>query len=128
MLMYTANTPERFQVAIEAGKKMATLTKSRVMGLGILGVVYARAGERERALEIAQQLEKDAVGQPALGYYLALIRCTLGEHEVAIDWLEKVEQAGAGVLMIVAVEPTFSRLWPHPRFQALARKLGLAQS
>jgi len=128
MLMYTANTPERFQVAIEAGKRMATLTKSRVLGLGMSGVVYARAGERERALEFAQQLEKDAASHPAVGFYLALIRCTLGEDEIAIDWLERVERGGAGVLMIVAVEPTFSRLWPHPRFLALVRKLGLAQS
>ncbi len=125
ILMYCADTPERFEVAIEAGKKIATLTKSRAIGLGILGVIYARAGERERALEIARQLEEGAASEPALGYYLAMIRCALGDEEVAIEWLERAEQAGVGILIILACEPSFSRRRRMPRFQALLRKLGL---
>ena len=126
ILMYCANTPEQYQVAIEAGKKISTLTKSRTIGLGILGVVYARAGERERAFEIARQLEVEAAGEPGVGYFLAIILCTLGEEESAIDLLEKAEQAGLGILIILNCEPSFSPLWPIPRFQALLRTLGLA--
>jgi TolB-like protein/Flp pilus assembly protein TadD/predicted Ser/Thr protein kinase len=126
ILMYCANTPEQYQVAIEAGKKISTLTKSRTIGLGILGVAYARAGERERAREIARQLEVEAAGEAGVGYFLAIILCTLGEEESAIDWLEKAERAGLGILIILNCEPSFSPLWPIPRFQALLRKLGLA--
>jgi hypothetical protein len=63
---------------------------------------------------------------PALAYFLGIIRCELGEHEAAVDWLEKAEQLGLGILIILAVQPTFSPLRPLPRFQALLRRLGLA--
>jgi len=126
ILMYCADTPEHFPVAIEAGKKIATLTKSRAIGLGILGAIYARAGERDRALDIARQLEEDATSEPAVGYYLAMIYCALGENlDMAVQWLERAEQSGLGILIIVACEPSFSPLRPLPRFQALLGKLGL---
>ncbi|HYA48003.1 MAG TPA: hypothetical protein VEE87_00380, partial [archaeon] len=126
ILMYCADTPERCWVAIDAGKKIATLTKNRVMGLGMLGVVCAHAGERERALEIARQLEEDAAKDSAVGYYLAMIRCALGDGEAAVEWLERTEQVGLGILIILATEPRFAPLRPLPRFQALLRRLGLA--
>jgi len=125
ILMYCANTPERCKVGIEGGKKIATLTKSKA-AQGMLGVIYARMGERDRALEIVRQLEAEADNEPAVGYYVALTRCTLGEKDEAIEWLERAEQSGLGLLIVVAVEPSFSPLRPVPRFQALLRKLGLA--
>ena len=126
ILMYCANTPERFEVAIDAGKKIVSLTKSKSVGMGILGAIYARAGERERALEIVRHIETVAPGEPGLGYYVAMIRCALGELDVAVEWLEKAEQAGVGILIIIACEPSFHPLLPLPRFQTLLRKLGLA--
>ena len=126
ILMYCVNTPERLKMAIEAGKKIASLIKSKAIGSGVLGVAYARAGERESALEIVRQLEVEASSESAVAYYLGTIYCTLGEEEKAIQWLERAEQAGLGILIILACEPTFSRLWPIPRFQALLRRLGLA--
>jgi eukaryotic-like serine/threonine-protein kinase len=125
ILLYCADTPERYQVAIESGKKMALLSKTKLRGLGMLGVIYAGMGDRENALEIAADLEADVAHDSAFAYYLAMIRCALGEEDVAIQWLEKAEEAGLGVLMIVGCEPKFSRLRPFPRFQALLRKLGL---
>jgi len=125
ILLYCADTPERCPVAIDAGNKIATLTKSKLAGQGMLGVMYARAGERERAAEIARQIEPGAASEPAFALYMAMIRGALGEQEVAVEWLEKAEQAGIGLLVILAVEPAFAVLRPLPRFQALLRKLGL---
>ena len=123
ILMYCADTPERCQVALEAGKKMATLTKSRAIGM--LGVIYARKGERDRASEIARQLEESAPGDAAVGYYLGMIRCVLGEPEAAVRALEQAERGTLGLLIILAVEPTFAPLRTVPRFQALLNRLGL---
>ena len=126
ILMYCADTPERCQVALAAGEKLGTLTKSKLVGQGMLGLIYARMGEIDRAREFVAQLESGTATEPLLAYYVALIRCALGEDEVAIEWLEKAEQTGLGLLTILAVEPSFSRLRPMQRFQALLRKLGLA--
>ncbi len=123
ILMYCADAPERHQESIAAGKKIRSLTRSKFGGLGILGMAYARAGERERAIEIVRQLEHDA--EPGSAYFLGFIMATLGEKEAAIDWLEKAEQATLGILIILHCEPSFSPLWPIPRFQALLRRLGL---
>jgi serine/threonine protein kinase/Flp pilus assembly protein TadD len=126
IVMYCADTPERYNVALDAGRKITTLTKSKAVGQGLLGVIYARMGNREQAVEIARQLEAEAANEPAVGYYVAMIRCTLGETDGAIQWLERAEEAGLGLLIILAVEPSFSPLRPIPRFQTLLRKLGLA--
>jgi serine/threonine protein kinase/Flp pilus assembly protein TadD len=126
MLMYCADRPERFQYAIAAGKRIAGLTKGGLQGLGVLGVVYARAGERERALEIARQFEHEAGQDTTLAYWLGFMYCALGNHETAVDWLEKAEQSGLGVSMVLGCEPSFDPLRPLPRFQTLLRKLGLA--
>jgi serine/threonine protein kinase/Flp pilus assembly protein TadD len=126
ILMYCADTPERCQVAIEAGKKIATLTKSPAIGIGMLGVIYARAGERERAVDIARQLEERATADSASGYYLAMIYSVLDEGEAAVRWLEQAEGGGLGILIVIGVEPTFAPLRTLPGFQALLRRLGLA--
>jgi Flp pilus assembly protein TadD len=126
ILLYCATTPERCRLAIEFGKKIATLTKSKLAGQGMLGALYARAGERELAEELARQIEAEAANEPAFAVYLAMIRCALGEKEAAVQWLESAERAGMGFLIIIAVEPTFAPLRPLPQFQALLRKLGLA--
>jgi hypothetical protein len=74
---------------------------------------------------IVREFEESPVPEPGLGYYIGLIFTLLGEHEKAIEWLEKAEQAQLGLLMIVGVEPSFSSLRAAPRFQALLRRLGL---
>lgn len=80
-------------------------------------------GSRARDRQTTRSL---ADNEPAVGYYVGLTRCTLGEKDEAIEWLERAEQSGLGLLIVVAVEPSFSPLRPVPRFQALLRKLGLA--
>jgi TolB-like protein/Flp pilus assembly protein TadD len=125
IMMYCANNAQRYAAAIEAGKFLAAQTKNKGVGQGLLGVIYARMGESERAREIVAELEQEAAANPTVDYYVALISCALGDDENAIDWLEKAEQAGLGILIIIACEPSFHRLRPYPRFQALLKKLGL---
>ncbi len=125
--VYCADTPQRCQTAIE-GVKEVVGTKSKMAAQGIMGVLYARAGERERASELARQIEPEAANEPVLAFYMGMIRCALGEDEAAIQWLEHAEQLGIGGLIILAVEPSFARLRPFSQFQALLRKLGLLQT
>ncbi len=126
MVIYCADTPERVPVGIAAAQKIIALSKHGTKASGGLGVVYARAGEREHAAEIAGKLEQEAASDASFGYWLGLINCGLGDLDVAVHWLEKAEQTGLGILIILACEPCFSALWPLPRFQALLHRLGLA--
>ena len=124
ILMYVAKTPEQCRGAIEDVKRVVFPSRSGQTA-GVLGVLYARLGERDKALEIAAQLEGAASSAPAAAYLLALIHCLLRNLEVAIDWLERAEQAGAGLLIILNCEPTLTPLRALPRFQALLKRLGL---
>lgn len=112
-------------MAIEAVKGFSTLSESKLAGQGAMAVVYARMGDRERALGMARQLQGEAANSPALAYYLGALHCELGEAETAIEWLERAEEKRLGLLTILACDPIFKRLRPVPRFQALLRRLGL---
>jgi tetratricopeptide (TPR) repeat protein len=61
-------------------------------------ILYARLGERDKALEIAARLEELESSEPAAAYMLGLIHCLLGNLELAVEWLERLEQAGSGTL------------------------------
>lgn len=127
ILMYVAKTPERCRHAIEKIQKIAGLTRSgQHASAGVLGVLYARLGKREKALEIAARLENIVSAEHAAAYILALIHCLLGNLEVAVDWLETAEQGGAGLLIILACEPTLAPLRGLSRFQLLLKRLGLS--
>ena len=127
ILMYVAKTPERCRHAIEKIQKIAGLTRSgQHASAGVLGVLYARLGERDKALEIAARLEDVVAAEHAAAYILALIHCLLGNLEVAVDWLEAAEQGGAGLLIILSCEPTLAPLRALPRFQLLLKRLGLS--
>jgi hypothetical protein len=95
----------------------------------MIGGIYARAGEHDRAREIIRELKQEAGVDPSLGYWIAFILAALGEElETAVEWLERAEQAGLGILIILACEPWFFPLHPLPRFQTLLKKLGLVQA
>ncbi len=104
ILIYCASNSERGLEAIEEAKKVSLASKSAAMGKGILGFAHAKAGDREQAAGIIRELEQIQVQEPGLGYYVGMICALLGEHEKAIVWLERAEQAKLGLLMIVGVE------------------------
>ena len=126
ILLYCASTPEKCRIAIKSAKRISTLSESRYAGQGAMAVIYARMGERERAMELARQLEGEAASVPGPAYYLGALHCALGEEETAIQWLERAEEKKLGLLMIIGCDPIFKPLRPNPRFQALLRKLGLS--
>jgi len=126
ILMYVAKTPEHCRRAIEDVKRIAGLTRSgQTASSGVLGVLYARLGERDKALEIAARLEEVVSSEPAAAYILGLIHCLLGNLELAVEWLERLEQAGTGTYIVLGCEVSFSPLRALPRFQSLLKQLGL---
>jgi len=127
IVMYVANTPERARGAIDEAKRMAALSKGGVVPTyGSLGVLYARSGDREGALEIAAKLENALKTEPAAAYFLGLIHCLLGNLETAIDWMEHLERAGVGTYIVLGCEISFAPLRSVPRFLALLQRLGLS--
>jgi serine/threonine-protein kinase len=64
-------------------------------------------------------------GDPYSQWRIAALYADLGEHDQAIDWLERAYESHYGFMMYVKVFPDFYRLHDEPRFRALLEKMGL---
>ena len=93
--------------------------------LGALGHAYARLGETGRALEILDQIK--ASPSPRTGaFYVAQVYTGLGDNDKALDWLERGYERHVRWLPHINVSPFFEPVRSEPRFQALLKKMGLA--
>ena len=59
-------------------------------------------------------------------YHFAYVHTGLGEHDAAIDWLERAYEQRAGAVYGIKGSFLFADLRGHPRFVALLRKMNLA--
>jgi len=88
--------------------------------IALLGGAYAAAGDRAKAEDILAELQRGYVG--ALD--LATVFTPLGEHDRALDALERARSERNALLWVRLYFPDHLPLRPHPRWQALAARLG----
>jgi serine/threonine-protein kinase len=90
-----------------------------------LGFAHGRAGQRDEArqtLDELRELSRTRYVSPMLG---ALIALGMGEHNQALDWLEKAYEERAQMISELNAEPAFDPLRTDPRFADLLRRVGL---
>ncbi len=102
-----------FQSAIELSNKAP-------LYLSALGHAYGVAGMREEALQILEELQQAAYPSP---YNLAIVHLGLGDHEQAIDWLEKAYEARNSHLVYINRGPKFDPLRENERFKSLLERI-----
>jgi TolB-like protein/Tfp pilus assembly protein PilF len=93
--------------------------------LGFLGHAYGLAGQREKALEILEELEDLSKRTYVPPYSIALIYAALGETSDTFEWLEKAYAADNEWLNWLKVAPEVDSLRSDPRFTELLKKLDL---
>jgi serine/threonine protein kinase/tetratricopeptide (TPR) repeat protein len=111
--------------SIRAYETLTKLMGRSAFALGHLGCAYATAGrisEARNLLKELQELDRKTYVGP---YSFALIYYALGEIDKAIDFFEKMVDARDSFFLHLGVNPAFSPLRSHPRFQALLRKMNL---
>jgi serine/threonine protein kinase len=88
-----------------------------------LGNAYALAGRRSEALQIANEIE----GKPGshVDFGLGVIYAVLGDVDQSLRWLEKAYQTRDSYMPWIGVEPVLAGLRADPRFQNLARRIGV---
>jgi serine/threonine-protein kinase len=91
-----------------------------------LGEAYAMAGMADRAREILRQLTDESRTRYVAPYHLAYVHTGLGRYDEAMDCLERAFQQRGGAIYGVKGSFLFEALRPHPRFQALLRRMRLA--
>jgi len=95
------------------------------MWLGQLAQAHGMVGSRDRAREILHQLEQRALTAWVSPYNFAYAYTGLGDHERAMDWLERAVATRTGPVYGLRGTFLFRPLRGHPRFQALLRQMKL---
>jgi len=117
--------PEEGIASIE---KAVRLSSESTLYLAQLGQAYARVGRTEQAREIQRRLEVLQQQRYVSPYHMAYVHAGLGEDERALDWLEAAYEQRAGGIFGIKGSFLFAHLRQHPRFQALLRKMKLADA
>lgn len=115
----------RYPEAIAAFQKGIEKLGGSLITSRDLAHAYGLAGEREQAQAILDQLNELARQQYVPPIYQAIIHLGLGEHERALDWLERAYEDRSYWLAFLKIDPRFDRLRGVPRFQRLLKKIGL---
>jgi TolB-like protein/DNA-binding winged helix-turn-helix (wHTH) protein/Tfp pilus assembly protein PilF len=107
-----------FQRAIELSGHTAAFDSN-------LAYVYAVSGRKEEATRILEDLEARQDQNASAAANIALIYVGLGEHDLAMDWLNKAYEARFNPSILL--RPVFDTLRFDARFQDLLRRIGLPQ-
>ena len=95
--------------------------------LGLTGIARTRAlmGQQTEARRMLDELSELGRTSYVPAATLAAIHVALGEHELAIEQLERGVEERAIILMWLGSEPHWDPLRTHPRFPALLARVGL---
>lgn len=91
-----------------------------------LGEMLALAGKVDEARDVLRQMEARAASGFVTPYHFAFVYTGLGEHERALDLLERAFDERGGAIYGLKGSFLFAPLRSHPRFQALLARMNLA--
>src|SRR5579872_356982 len=117
---------EEVAAGIASLEHAVALAPGSTLFLSQLGEAWAMAGNMERAREILKQLRQRAAREFVSPYHLAYVYTGLGEADAAMDCLELAFEQRSGAIYGIKGSFLFRNLRPHPRFQALLRRMNLA--
>ena len=115
----------RYEEAAGAYEKVHSASAGHAAPLAGLGHLLAATGRREEALAILAQLLEMASQTYLSPIWPAMVHAGLGQHEEALECLEKAGAERDIWLVWLKTEPRFDVLREEPRFQQLLLKVGL---
>jgi len=84
---------------------------------------YARAGQRDTAVKLLEEIKRPPAGQFVPPYDIALIYAALGDDQQALDWLERGYRERDATMVNLRHDMRFDRLARNPRFVALVARM-----
>jgi TolB-like protein/DNA-binding winged helix-turn-helix (wHTH) protein/Tfp pilus assembly protein PilF len=120
---YTAK--QDYQAAISEFQWVLAANKGDLWATSGLAWTYALAGQRRKTEAILRDMLHGATNSEDLTLQLAIVYAALGENDQAFAWLERAYQRREGGLILFNVGLEFQSLHLDPRFDDLARRLGL---
>jgi tetratricopeptide (TPR) repeat protein len=111
---------DMYNEAIETHKKGLAISPEWESGLG---VAYARAGQREKALEVAAELKKNNDKWYTWG--IADIYTALGDYEKAIYWIEEAYKWRHDFAPYFKYYAAYRPLYNDPRFKEIISRINI---
>jgi tetratricopeptide (TPR) repeat protein len=106
-------------------RNAVSIAPESTLYLAQLGQALTRVGRTDEAREVLRRLEELSRLRYVSPYHMAYVHTGLGEHEQAMDWLERAYEERAGGVFGMKGSFLFAPLRSHPRFRALLRKMNL---
>lgn len=124
-ILYTYQN--RYDEALELFLKVKVLeTAFPENPLFLLGVVYGKTGQTEKAREMLAELHKLAEKRPGVWGGIANVYIALGEKDKAFEYMEKSIKEREHFGYLLKVNPFYDPLRDDPRFEELLRRVNLA--
>jgi adenylate cyclase len=114
---------EADQEAVHLINKYLEVNPNEARAYSLGASPLARLGEREHSKQWSEQAIALAPNDPVILYNAACNLAQLGEHDSALDGLERSIAAGVAVSDWIKHDPDFESLRDHPRFQAIVRRI-----
>jgi adenylate cyclase len=111
-----------YSKAIEEFRVAQTMETQPII-TAYLGYAYARNGQKDKAMEMLNELNQLAGRRFVTPFCQALVYLGLRDDSKAIDWLEKAYEGRSVWVGWLKVEPIYDGLRSDPRFQALYKKM-----
>jgi eukaryotic-like serine/threonine-protein kinase len=115
----------RYELAISAGEKGVNLSGGSPMMRAALAHTYGEAGKASEARQVLSDLTELAEHKYVSPHFCAGIHIGLGEYDRALDCLEKSYEEHCHWLIYLHIDPSMDALRGSPRFQDLAKRVGL---
>lgn len=108
-----------YDIALAAFDRAERTSGGNVKSLAFRAHALARMGRAEEARAVIAALESRSRERYVPPYATALIYVGLGEHDAALEWLERAFEARDIHLVFTTVDPRWDPLRNDPRFQSL---------
>ncbi|MGH9769350.1 MAG: TPR end-of-group domain-containing protein, partial [Blastocatellia bacterium] len=116
----------RYDDAVVEFQKAVSISRS-VLVRAELGHAYAKAGRREEALRMIDELRRSTGERHVSPFHFALIYTGLGENDRAIELLNQAFDERAERLVWLRADPRFDGLRLDARFNDLLMRIGLTR-
>ncbi len=117
---------QRFAESLEAFERARSLGGEMPQVIGPMAQCYALMGDESRAREMLGRLCEMSRQRFVPAANLALVYLCLGERETALGLLEQSAARRETQIVLINMHPAYRSLKSEPRFQAIARLVGLA--
>jgi len=118
---------EQHAAAIEQYQVAIRLSGDRPLYLAALARAYAGASQTEEAQERLGKLHTLSERQYVPAYEIATIYMSLGQFDLAFEWLERAYEERSPRLAYLNVEPRLDTVRSDPRFQDLRRRMNFLE-